>query len=140
MAMVHDNEQVARAFIAALMAGTPDESLFEATATGQHNFDAAPGPIQDGFKSTRFIRRFVPDFRFDEMRVHPSERACTLQYVIRGSLPDGSVLEAPACIVLTFSPGGRIASLEEYLDTAQVRGLSDLMAAAPERRAVDRTA
>jgi hypothetical protein len=138
--MAQDNEKVALAFIATLMAGTPDESLYESTATAQHNFDAGPGPIQDGFKSIKFIKRFVPDFRFDDMRVHSSQRSATLQYVIRGSLGDGATLEVPACIVLAFSNDGRITSLEEYLDTAQIQGLSDLMASAAERRAVDRTA
>jgi ketosteroid isomerase-like protein len=75
----------------------------------------------------KLIRRFVPDFRFDDLRVHPSSGSCTLQYVIRGTLPDGVRLEAPACIVLTFSEAGKVASLEEYLDTAQLRSLSELM-------------
>jgi hypothetical protein len=120
-------EKVARDFVAALMAATPDEALYESWATGQHNFDAGPGPLQDGFKSMELIRGFVPDFRFDDLRVHPSPGACTLQYVIRGTLPDGVRLEAPACIVLTFSDTGKVATLEEYLDPGQLSGLSRLM-------------
>ena len=123
-------EKVAVDFVAALMAGAPNEDLYEDWATGQHNFDAGPAPLEDGFKSIRLLHQFVPDFRFDDLRVHPSSRSCTLQYVIRGTLPDGALLEAPACIVLTYSDAGKIASLEEYLDTAQLRSLSKLMAGA----------
>jgi hypothetical protein len=120
-------EKVALDFLAALMAATPDEALYESWATGQHNFDAGPGPIQDGFKSMKLIRRSVPDFRFDDLRLHPSPGSCTLQYVIRGTLPDGVLLEAPACIVFTFSEAGKVASLEEYVDTAQLSSLSELL-------------
>lgn len=132
--MGQQQEKVALEFVAGMMAGTPDASLYEETATAQHNFDAGPGPLQDGFKSAAFIRTLVPDFRFADMRVHSSQRACTLQYVIRGSLPEGATLEAPGCIVLSFSDRGRIASLEEYVDTAQLRPLSDLMARRRPRR------
>jgi hypothetical protein len=122
-------EKVALGFIATLMAETPDEELYEASATAQHNFDAGPGPIQAGYKSIRFIRTFVPDFRFEDVRVHSGERSCTLQYVVRGTLPAGGSIEAPTCTVLTFSEAGRIATLEEYLDTNQLKSLTDLMAA-----------
>jgi hypothetical protein len=122
-------EKVALGFIATLMAETPDEELYEASATAQHNFDAGPGPIQAGYKSIRFIRTFVPDFRFEDVRVHSGERSCTLQYVVRGTLPAGGTIEAPTCTVLTFSETGRIATLEEYLDTNQLKSLTDLMAA-----------
>jgi hypothetical protein len=129
-AMGDKEEKVALSFIAALMAETPDAELYEATATAQHNFDAEPGPIQAGFKSIRFIRKFVPDFRFDDVRVHSGEGSCTLQYLVRGTLPGGR-LEAPTCMVLTFSDAGRIATLDEYIDTNQLKSLTDLMAAGP---------
>jgi ketosteroid isomerase-like protein len=44
------------------------------------------------------------------------------QHVLRGTAPNGKPLEVPACIVFTVR-GGRVARLDEYLDTAQIAAL-----------------
>ncbi|MEJ2861656.1 hypothetical protein [Actinomycetospora flava] len=48
------------------------------------------------------------------------------QYVIVGTLPDGSALRAPAALAVHVE-GGMVTRIEEYVDTAQLAGLFALL-------------
>lgn len=112
--------------LAALDAATVDESVITDDGKAWHNFDGIDMPIRDAFGSVTTIRTKVPDFRFDAPRYHEAGDTTTVQYTLRGTLPDGSEAAAPACLVVHTS-GGRVTRIEEYLDTAQLAPILALL-------------
>jgi hypothetical protein len=88
-----------------------------------HNFDQVEQPLQDSLKMMHWFRKRVPDVRYDDLRRHIIPGGFVEQYVVRGTTPEGSTLEMPACIVGTVVDD-RITRLEEYLDPSHAAALS----------------
>ena len=86
---------IARQVVEALAdpSSTPPEGLFAPGAVTWHSFDEVEAPtVPDTFASLVAIRAVVPDFTMSELRT--GDRYA--QYVVTGTLPDGSTLRAPA--------------------------------------------
>ena len=114
--------QVARV-IDAFQANTFDPDLFTPGATAWHNFDEQDLAIADSFGMVAAILAVVPDFTFAERRHLPATGDVSVaQYTLTGTLPDGSALRVPACLV-AYEVDGRVNRIEEYLDAAQLAPL-----------------
>lgn len=73
----------------------------------------------ESYQAVRAIREVCPGFDFHDVRGHDAGDGVSIaQYVILGTLPDGSALRAPGVLV-AYSVDGRITRLQEYLDTGQ---------------------
>lgn len=84
----------------------------------------------ESYQAVRAIREVCPDFDFHDVRGHDAGNGVSIaQYVILGTLPDGSALQAPGVLV-AYSVDGRITRLQEYLDTGQLAPLFVLLAPA----------
>ncbi|MDD7939726.1 hypothetical protein PHK61_14975 [Actinomycetospora lutea] len=100
----------------------PDD-LFAPGAVTWHSFDEVEAPtVPDTFATLRAIREKVPDFTMTDVRTGDG----FAQYVIVGTLPDGSALRAPAALAIHVEDG-LVTRLEEYVDTGQLAGLFALL-------------
>ena len=101
-------------------ASTFDLAVFTPDATGRHNFDAegADLSIAVGMETMQAIRAVIPDLRFaDRCTYRDPGGTAIAQYMIRGTLPEGSALAIPGCMVMR-ADGDRVAHVLEYLDPA----------------------
>ena len=121
---------VAARVIDAFQTKTFDAEAFTADATAWHNFDELDLRIADSFAMVAAINAVVPDFTFAERRHLPATGEVSVaQYTLTGTLPDGSALRVPACLVVR-EVAGRVARIEEYLDATQLAPLVTALEAA----------
>lgn len=106
----------------------PEPGLFAGGAVSWHNFDEIEVQTEpESYDAVRAIRTVCPDFEFSDLRGHDTGGGVSVaQYVLTGTLPDGSALRAPGVLV-AHSEHGRIVRLQEYLDTAQLAPLFALL-------------
>ena len=60
---------------------------------------------------------------YGDIHRQPTPTGYVQQHILRGTAPDGTKLEMPACLVVTIK-GERITRLDEYLDPAGAAALS----------------
>lgn len=111
--------------IAAFNELNADLEVFAEDAVTWHNYDEFDvRTIPDSFEAIRMVRTVVPDFRMDaDLRTHEVDPQTSIaQYTVTGTLPDGSALRAPTVMVIR-SRDGKVARLEEYVDSAHLAGL-----------------
>jgi nitroreductase/ketosteroid isomerase-like protein len=116
------SELAARFVDTVLGRGDLDRDLYTADATGWHNVDDRTTCLADApDDSMKTLFRLVPDAGPEDVRLEEWSDGFLIRYVMGGTLPDGSPLHAPACVVVTVRDG-RVAAIEEYLDSAQFAG------------------
>ena len=121
------DQTAAARMIDAFQAGVPDPDLCLPDATAWHNFDEVDLAIADSFAMITAILGVVPDFRFDDRRHYQAGADVSVaQYTLTGTLPDGSPLRIPACLIV-FETQGKVRRIEEYLDMAQLAPLAALL-------------
>jgi uncharacterized protein len=81
-----------------------------------HNFDQIEQSLEDNLKVMMWMAKRMPDKHYDDIRRQPTPTGFVQQHVLRGTAPDGTAVEMPACLVVTIA-NGRITRLDEYLDT-----------------------
>jgi len=128
MTETDDNLALAERFMAALEACDVDtvRELYAPDARIWHNFDQALQPVEENIKSLEWMHRKLTDLEYDIVRREPIPGGWYQQHVLRGTLPSGEPFAMPACAVIKVE-GGRIVSLDEYLDTAQTQPLRKQM-------------
>lgn len=114
--------ELARLLVDEINTGTPRRGLRTRDATTWHNTDGKDEPLRQSGARRRPVHEVVPDFHFDVSAIHSWENGFAVQYVARGTLPDGSAVEAPACLIGTVRDG-KVHRFEEYLDSSHVEGL-----------------
>jgi nitroreductase/ketosteroid isomerase-like protein len=119
-----ETSQLAARFVATvLVAGDLDRDLYTADATGWHNVDDRTTRLADApDDAMTALFRLVPDAGPENVRVEEWSDGFLIRYVMGGTLPAGGRLHAPACVVATVRDG-RIAAIEEYLDSAHFAGV-----------------
>jgi ketosteroid isomerase-like protein len=115
--------------IAALADVRATDEVFAPACTTWHNFDEAEVPtVPDSFEGLRAVRRVVTDYRVTDVVAHEAGDGVSFaQFVLAGTLPDGSALRAPGVLV-AHARDGKVVRLEEYLDTGQLGRLFELLA------------
>ncbi|MBT8077804.1 MAG: nuclear transport factor 2 family protein [Gammaproteobacteria bacterium] len=88
-----------------------------------HNFDQALQSVEDNIKTLEWIHGKLSDLEYDIVRREPIPGGFYQQHVLRGKLATGADFAMPACAIVKIE-NGRIASLDEYLDTAHTQPLS----------------
>lgn len=118
----HDDEQVAQAFLAAVVAGDTDtlRTIYTPDATIWHNGPGNDGGstqgVEENLRTLRWLSRTLRGFRYTAVRRDPLPGGYLQRHVLRGTLPDGIEIELAACLIATVTDG-RIARIEEYADT-----------------------
>ena len=121
-------EALARALFDAFTAG----DAAAATALLSEDFAGIQngGPVMDGASLIAFsvaVKKVVPDFHYEEVRCEATASGFVEEHLVCGTLPDGSALKLPACVVGEVAEG-QIRVLREYLDSRQATGLLKALA------------
>lgn len=120
------NLQLGERLMACLEACDVDAAreLYKPDARIWHNFDQRCQPLEENLKSLQWIHRKLKNLCYDVKRREPIPDGFYQEHVLKGTLANGDEFEMPACAIIKVEDG-RIASLDEYLDSAHARLLSE---------------
>ncbi|MFT3855038.1 MAG: nuclear transport factor 2 family protein [Ilumatobacteraceae bacterium] len=114
----------AERFLCALTGEDPDAVSIAPGAVAWHNLDGVEHDLRAAMADFPAARRHLPDLRYDELRCNVADDGVSLaRFVLKASLPGGTELRAPGCLVITEHDGA-IVRTEEYLDSAQLSPLA----------------
>lgn len=121
---VDENLAIAARFMQALEACDLDavRELYAADARLWHNFDQQLQSVEENIKTLQWIHGKLDDLKYEIVRVEPIPGGYYQQHVLRGKLANGKPFAMPACAIVKVRRG-RIASLDEYLDSAHTAPL-----------------
>ena len=88
-----------------------------------HNFDEVEVDAAGAARALRWLHGKVPDLVARDVAVLPTPQGYVRQALLTGTGPGGP-LRLHSCTVVTLSPAGKVARIEEYLDTAAMAPLS----------------
>jgi ketosteroid isomerase-like protein len=90
---------------------TPDARIW-------HNFDGAEQTVEEQLDATRWLNERLENLKYEIVARHSFDGGYVQQHVVHGTLVNGGEsFRMPACMNVTVRDG-RIARLEEYLDSA----------------------
>lgn len=120
----HPHVEVARALTQRLLAGDVAgvADLYHDDALVWRNLDDRALVKKQMIKVVTFLSTSVKDTRYSDIRVQATETGFVQQHVLEGIAPSGEPVRAFACLVATIRDG-KIARLDEYLDSAQLAPL-----------------
>lgn len=84
-----------------------------------HNFDDKVQSRDDNLATLRGMVGRISDRVYDNRQLEVFDGGFVQQHVLRGTRKDGSRVSLPAAIICRFRDG-KIARLDEYLDSAHV--------------------
>lgn len=99
------------------------ESLYDPLVRIWHNTDNLEQSRDRNMAVLRWMTRTLRAIRYDVIRREALPDGFLQQHVLRATLPDGSALAMPACIIARVD-NGLIVRLDEYLDGRTVDALS----------------
>jgi ketosteroid isomerase-like protein len=82
-----------------------------------HNNDQVTQGRDDNLRVISWLASNIPDLRYEEIRRQALPTGFVQQHVLRGTAPNGKLLEVPACIICEVVDG-HVTRLDEYLDSA----------------------
>lgn len=91
---------------------TPDVGIW-------HNFDDKVQTREENLQTLRGMVGRIDDRRYEDRRVEVFAGGFVQQHVLWGTRKDGSRVSMPAAIICRMRDG-KIARIDEYLDSAQV--------------------
>lgn len=98
---------------------------YSTDATIWHNYDQINQTAEQNVKSVGWIRKLMPDLRYENIRRQPTSDGVVQQHNLRGTARNGDPVDIAACIVFHLSGTPlRVQSLEEYVDTAQAAAMT----------------
>lgn len=118
-------DPLADRLFAAIEAGDLDElrhRCFAPDALVWHNHDGRTQTVEENLRTLRWVTQNVTGLRYEKVRRHMTDAGFVQQHVLRGSAPDGTAVEVPACLVVTVA-AGRITRIDEYLDSRALGSL-----------------
>jgi ketosteroid isomerase-like protein len=124
---------VAAELMAAVAAGDADRlrAVYHPDVRIWHTFDRAEQDREQNIRTLLWMHRHVTGLRYAEIRVSACEDGFVQQHVMHASDPEFS---AP-CMLRAWVADGRIVRLEEYVDSAHTRPLTEHIAAVRAARA-----
>ena len=118
---------VAERFFTAIERGDIDavRAIYAPDARIWHNFDRKEQTVEENLRVLSWMSRNIANKRYVVERRIAIPGGFLQQHVLHADTAGGP-FEMPACIVVLVNADGRIARLEEYLDSAQAGRLTDL--------------
>jgi ketosteroid isomerase-like protein len=116
---------VADEFFAAIERGDIDavSALYEPDATIWHNTDQYPQPVAENLAVLAWMGEHLRGLHYAVTRRTVAGDALFQQHVLTATTEAGEALVLPAILRLEISAAGRVAQIEEYLDSAQLAPL-----------------
>jgi ketosteroid isomerase-like protein len=116
-----DYRALAERFFNAIEAGDADivADSYTDDAVIWHNFTRAEQSKADNLETLKGMMGRLSDRSYHDRRVHIIEGGFVQQHVLSGMRKDGSRVSMPGILVCHVK-GGKIARIEEYLDSADV--------------------
>lgn len=90
-----------------------------------HTFDGLEQTREENVRTLLWMFAHIGGVRYEDVRAAATEDGFVAQFVMRADEP---AFEAP-CMVRAWCSDGRITRLEEYVDSAHTRPLTDHIAA-----------
>ena len=87
-----------------------------------HNNDGVSQAADENLRVLGWIAANVKDFRYEDVRFQATDSGFVEQHVTCGTSPGGRPFAIPTCLVVTVADG-KIARLDEYLDSAQTAAI-----------------
>ena len=100
-------------------------SIYAPDARIWHNFDRKEQTVEENLRILGWMSRNLRAKRYKVERRVPIPGGFLQQHVLQAETAGGP-FDMPACIVVLVNAEGRIARLEEYLDSAQANRLTGL--------------
>jgi ketosteroid isomerase-like protein len=98
-------------------------ACYDPAARIWHNIDGAEQTVQEQLDVTRWLHEQLKNVRYEVVSRHAFDGGYVQQYVMHGTLTNGGeAFRMPVCMNVTVSDG-RIARLDEYLDSAHLKPL-----------------
>jgi ketosteroid isomerase-like protein len=116
---------IADRLFAAIEKGDVDgvAALYADDALIWHNFDGIAQPREANLVVLAWMARNVEHLRYEDVQRHAIEGGFVQQHVLRGTTKNGAELEVPSCLIVHVDDG-HITRVDEYLDTAHLKPLS----------------
>ena len=89
-----------------------------------HTFDGLEQTREENVRTLLWMHAHIAGVRYEQVRASATEDGFVAQFVMRADEP---AFEAP-CMVRAWCADGRITRLEEYVDSAHTRPLTDHIA------------
>ena len=96
--------------------------LYHVDARIWHNTDGAEQSVDENLRVLRWLVRNTSLRRYEEVRREMIPSGFVQMHVLRLELGTGRSVRIPACLVARVAQG-RIARIDEYLDSAQLAAL-----------------
>jgi uncharacterized protein len=91
-----------------------------------HNFDGVEQTVEEQLGATRWLNERLKNLKYEIVSRKFFDGGYVQQYVVHGTLADGGeAFGMPTCMDVTVRDG-RIAGLQEYLDSAHLKPLGPL--------------
>lgn len=123
---MNDTEMLgfARRFFEAVSRGDLDavRATYTPDAVIWHAHDGQQQNVDQNLAVLGWIKGNVREFRYEDVRCQATATGFVEQHTTCGLSPSGKEFRIPACIVVQVKDG-RIARLEEYLDSALVASI-----------------
>jgi len=87
-----------------------------------HNFDGVEQTVEENLRALAWVEKRLGARKYRIVARHAFDGGYVQQHELTGTLANGEAFSMPACLVVQVKDG-RIARLDEYLDTAQSRKL-----------------
>lgn len=121
-----DALRVAERFVDALNTCDADEvsEIYSADAKIWHNFDQVYQSVEENVRTLKWLHRVLNNVNYEIQRREATSDGFFQQHVLRGTLASGKEFAMPACVICKVE-GGKIVALDEYLDFAHAKPLSE---------------
>lgn len=123
--MTRRNLETAAALFSAIEAKDPDAvaALYTDDIQVWHNFTNAAQDKQTNVATLTSLCRHVPAIRYEVVeRLALDDQRVLQRHVLCAATGQGEEIQIPACMLLTID-NGRIAAIQEYLDSGQANRL-----------------
>lgn len=119
MTTANDMNMLADRFMRAIETGDLDaiRGCYTPDARIWHNFDGLAQTVDENLKTLKWMDKRLFNRRYEIKSRHSFDGGYVQQHVLHGTLASGEAFSMPACLIVTVKDG-RIARLDEYLDTA----------------------
>ena len=116
--------EIAEAYMAASRTndGAALTALCREDSATWHNFDELEVSIGHTVKAMGWVHRVVPDATWTTVSLKTTSDGFLWQSILAGTAPGGA-LRCHSCVIVTLDDDGKLARIEEYLDTAQTAPL-----------------
>ncbi len=111
----------------AIVSGDPDaaRACYHPDARIWHNFDQVEQTVDQNIRTLTWLIGAMPERRYANVVRRAIDGGVVQQHVLSGTTTSGVSVEMPACLFVLIDDDGLITRIEEYVDTAQSRALTD---------------